>query len=170
MTNKRVLIFALFLASTATAWAEPYRCNVNGKAVYQETPCNAAAPKGSTAAEIQAEFEREKASKKDGERLKADKEKALEDARRDCQAEKNKPAIVKNSSWDGSVSQVTDYLKITLKDPSSFEAINWGNVVHNCDGYTVFVKYRARNSFGGMVITAQVFNMDRSGKVVSVER
>lgn len=37
--TRPALIFALFLASTATALAEPYRCNVNGKVVYQETPC-----------------------------------------------------------------------------------------------------------------------------------
>lgn len=41
--TRSALIFALFLASTATAFAEPYRCNVNGKVVYQETPCYLAA-------------------------------------------------------------------------------------------------------------------------------
>jgi hypothetical protein len=184
--TRQSIVFALFLASTAAS-AQAYRCVENGRAVISDRPCPqqqvkpAAKIQEKTAAQLQAEFEAEQADVKEGERLKAeiaankakteaDKKKRLEDAQRSCQAEKNKPAVVVNSGWDGSVQQVKQYLNVALKDPSSFEAITWGNVLRTCDGYTVFVKYRARNGFGGMTVSAQVFNMDRDGSVVSVER
>lgn len=180
------IIFSLLLASTAAS-AQAYRCVENGRAVISDRPCPQQQAKPTakiqekTAAQLQAEFEAEQADIKEGERLKseisankakaeADKKKNLEEARRSCQAEKNKPPVVVNSGLDGSVQQVKQYLNVALKDPSSFEAITWGNVLHTCDGYTVFVKYRARNGFGGMSIAAQVFNMDRTGVVVSVDK
>ncbi|MBI2278187.1 MAG: hypothetical protein HYU74_12605 [Dechloromonas sp.] len=63
-----ILLVITGLAITSSGFAEPYRCNVNGQAVFQETPC-AGRPKpgpsvrdeDKTAAQIQAEFEREKA-------------------------------------------------------------------------------------------------------------
>ena len=42
-------------------------------------------------------------------------------------------AVVSNSGWDGSVHQVERYLKQNLKDPSSFEAIEWSPVVKGAD-------------------------------------
>ena len=73
--------------------------------------------------------------------------------------------IVENSTWDGSVRQVKDYLRLNLKDPGSVEYIEWGNVVEQEDGFIVRVKYRAKNSFGGYVIEEKRFKLDRSGTV-----
>lgn len=184
------LLFVLFSLSF-TGHAQAYRCIENGKTVFTDRPCSPPQIKNEkqpekekvekTAAQIQAEFEAEQADIKEGERLQAmieanrasdaaKKKKALEDAQRACQVEKSKPAIVRNSSWDGSVAQVMDYLNATLRDPSSFEAITWGKVLRTCDGYSVFVKYRARNGFGGMAVASQVFTLNKSGAVVSVDR
>lgn len=177
--NKRVFISALFLASTAAS-AQAYRCIENGKPIFSDRPCASIQVKKTekqqeekTAAQLQAEFEAEQADIKEGERLKAkteaDKKKKLEDAQRSCQAEKNKPAVVANSGWDGSVQQVKRFLDKTLRDPASFEAIEWGSVRRTCDGYFVLVKYRARNGFGGMVISTKAFTLDTNGLVVSAE-
>ena len=76
--------------------------------------------------------------------------------------------IVVNSSWDGSVRQVNDYLQGVLKDPSSFEAIEWSKVVKKDGVFAVRCKYRAKNSFGGYVIEEKLFIMDGSGRVTSV--
>lgn len=75
---------------------------------------------------------------------------------------------VKNSSLDGSVSQVVKYLKNNLKDPDSYESIEWGNVTETDNGYIVRHKYRAKNSFGGYVIENQIFHIDWQGNITNV--
>mgnify|MGYP000887312634 CR=1 FL=1 len=75
---------------------------------------------------------------------------------------------VKNSSWDGSVYQVKDWLRKNLKDPGSLEFIEWGKVVETSSGYSVKVKYRAKNSSGGYVIEEKIFTLDHSGNVLNV--
>lgn len=75
---------------------------------------------------------------------------------------------VKNSGWDGSVKQVKDYLKSTLRDPDSYESIEWSEVKEKSDGYYVRHKYRAKNGFGGYVVANQLFHLDFSGNVVDV--
>lgn len=73
---------------------------------------------------------------------------------------------VYNSGWDGSVRQVERFLKDTLKDPSSFQAVQWYPVQKDADGYVVRVRYRARNSFGALVLEDRVFLLDRAGNLV----
>lgn len=76
---------------------------------------------------------------------------------------------VTNSSYDASVSQVIDYLKKNLKDPKSYDGIEWSKVKEETDGYSVYHKYRAKNSFGGYAIETQIFYLDFSGNVVRVQ-
>lgn len=74
---------------------------------------------------------------------------------------------VSNSAWNGGVYQVENYLKNTLKDPDSYEGIEWSNVIKNNDGtFVVRHKYRAKNSFGGYVVSNQMFMLDARGKVI----
>ena len=75
---------------------------------------------------------------------------------------------VSNSPFDGSVRQVEVYLKRTLKDPDSFQAIEWGAVQKGQDWYSVTVKYRAKNSFGGYVVEQKGFLLDNSGNIKSI--
>lgn len=79
---------------------------------------------------------------------------------------KDSSPIVENSSYDGSVSQVKDYLNKNLKDPESYESIEWGAVKKTNDGYKVSHKYRAKNSFGALVIENTVFYLNSVGNVV----
>lgn len=85
-----------------------------------------------------------------------------------------KAATVENSSWDGSVSQVERYLESTLKDPDSYEGIEWSPVsnlpkeLEDGSIYVVRHKYRAKNSFGGYVVANQQFWINRQGTVVNV--
>lgn len=78
---------------------------------------------------------------------------------------------VSNSAWDGSVRQVERYLKDNLVDPGSFDDIEW-SAVQKVDlpthKYFVRCKYRAKNSFGGYVISNQIFYLDSQGNVVNV--
>ncbi len=73
---------------------------------------------------------------------------------------------VSNSAWDGSVRQVERFLKDNLKDPKSFEAVQWYPVQKDADGFVVRVRYRARNSFGALVLEDKVFLLDRAGNVI----
>lgn len=76
--------------------------------------------------------------------------------------------IVMNSPWDASVSQVKSWLKTNLKDPGSLEFIEWSKVSKTNDGgFTVRVKYRAKNSFGGYVVENKVFFLNSSGTVTN---
>lgn len=75
---------------------------------------------------------------------------------------------VYNSSWDGSVRQVEIYLKSNLRDPNSYEGIEWSKVQETSDGYSVRHKYRAKNGFGGYVVANQIFYMDADGNVTNV--
>jgi hypothetical protein len=72
---------------------------------------------------------------------------------------------VSNSGWDGSVYQVKRYLKNNLKDPDSYQSIEWGPVSKKDGGYMVRHKYRAKNSFGGYDVQDQIFMLDSEGNV-----
>ena len=75
---------------------------------------------------------------------------------------------VKNSAWDGSVSQVKSWLKDNLKDPDSLDFIEWSTVSKtSTGGCMVRVKYRAKNSFGGYVVDNKVFFLSSGGTVLS---
>lgn len=74
-----------------------------------------------------------------------------------------------NSPWDASVRQVKDWLQSNLKDPRSLEYIEWSPVTDYGDNFLVRVKYRAKNSFGGYVVSNQLFTLDKSGKVLNVQ-
>jgi len=75
--------------------------------------------------------------------------------------------VVRNSAWDASVWQVEQWLKTNLKDPDSYEAIEWSKVVKRENRYMVRCKYRAKNSFGGYVIENKLFTLDSKGNVLS---
>lgn len=95
-------------------------------------------------------------------------DKSYEEAKKSSKNKEGK-INVENSSWDGSVRQVKDYLKRNLKDPKSYESIEWSNVIENNDGYMVRHKYRAKNSFGGYTIEDKTFYMDFNGNITKIE-
>lgn len=77
---------------------------------------------------------------------------------------------VYNSAYDGSVWQVEKWMKSResiLKDPDSFQAIDWSQVKKDAEsgGYAVRCKYRARNGFGGYTIENRLFGLDRQGNI-----
>ena len=87
----------------------------------------------------------------------------------DDDSKPNKPAV-RSSSYDGSVRQVKTYLKRNLKDPDSFEAIEWSPLNKQSNGgYMVRCKYRAKNSYGGYVVENQVFYLDSKGNVTGYD-
>jgi hypothetical protein len=70
---------------------------------------------------------------------------------------------------DGSVWQVRSWLNNNAKDPESIEYITWYPLQKTNDGgFSVRVKYRAKNSFGGYVIEEKNFFLNSSGTVIAV--
>jgi len=90
-----------------------------------------------------------------------------------CSRSSSSSSKVQNSPYDASVHQVKSYLKRTLKDPGSYEKIEWGPVVEASgnEGYKYMVrhKYRAKNSYGGYVVEHQIFYLDSQGNVLWYE-
>ncbi len=76
--------------------------------------------------------------------------------------------IVSNSAWDGSVSQVKEYLRKNLNDAKSVEYVEWSPVFKFEDGsgFAVRCKYRAKNSFGAYVLEEKLFKLDSAGRVI----
>lgn len=82
-----------------------------------------------------------------------------------------KPTIY-NSSYDGSVRQVKEYIKENLNDPESCKFITWSNVtdfVNQGDTtYQVFCKFRAKNAFGAYVLESKRFLLNKKGEIINV--
>lgn len=79
-------------------------------------------------------------------------------------------AAVTNSRLDGSVSQVSAYLKQNLRDPESYRPDFWSKVSRDGENYQVTHRYRAKNGFGGYVLEEKTFILDASGNVLGVKQ
>lgn len=73
--------------------------------------------------------------------------------------------VVENSGWDGSVSQVKEWLQENVNDPRSLEFVSWSPVEKATGGYTVSCTYRAKNGFGALITQSMVFTLDEKGKI-----
>lgn len=93
----------------------------------------------------------------------------VEEETRDYESTYTPTATVNNNKWNGGVKQVEEYLERTLRDPDSYESIEWSEVKQKDDGFYVRHKYRAKNSFGGYVVANQLFHLDFSGNIVDVK-
>lgn len=72
------------------------------------------------------------------------------------------------SVWDGSHSKLQSYIKENLKDPSSFDHIETRYSYVN-GTFIVTMKYRAKNSFGGMIIEEVKAKInEETGEVIEV--
>ena len=77
---------------------------------------------------------------------------------------------VKKSSFDGSVEPVVDFLKKKyLRDPDSYNGVEWGELVKNADGtFQISHRFSAKNGFGGMNTETLIFCISEDGKEVHV--
>lgn len=107
----------------------------------------------------------EKALQPHLDRLAAQEEKAERSANEQAALRGAKP---EPSAWDGSFYPVEKYLKANLKDPDSYEHVE--SIGPTADGqyWRVRSKYRAKNSFGALVLESRVFFIQQ-GQVVKVE-
>ena len=67
--------------------------------------------------------------------------------------------------------KVISHVRSSLRDPSSYEAINTSELRKNEGTGTYYMvhQYRAKNSFGGYNVENQVFEIDSKGEIISSE-
>ena len=91
-----------------------------------------------------------------------------EAARKAERAERKEKGFHCLSPWDGSHYNFEDLLKRRLKDPDSYEHIETRVTRKGADGlHTLYMRYRAKNSFGGFVVDTATGKYDAQCKVVS---
>ena len=78
--------------------------------------------------------------------------------------------VVFNASYDGSVWQIRDWLRKHAYDASSLTVLHWGKVVDVKGGFTVHVKFKARNKAGTYVVSDEVFQLDEQGDVIGMKQ
>lgn len=76
--------------------------------------------------------------------------------------------VVFNTSYDGSVWQITAWLKKHAYDYASLKMLHWGKVVDVKGGFTVHVKFKAKSRSGTYVISDKVFELDKSGHIIGM--
>ena len=62
-----------------------------------------------------------------------------------------------------------NYLKKNLKDPDSYQHIETRYTDNGGDTIKVYLKYRAKNSFGGYVVNVAVADVTVDGQILSVD-
>jgi len=72
------------------------------------------------------------------------------------------------SAWDGSYSEVKDYLRQVMNDPESLRMDSCTGVYHVERGWLVGCDYGGRNKFGGMIRQSNWFII-RHGRVVEMK-
>ena len=77
----------------------------------------------------------------------------LSDAEKAAKAEEERKGFHCMSTYDGNHDGLERLIKAKLKDPDSMDTIETKITPVDANGnHAVFLKYRARNSFGGMVV------------------
>ena len=73
---------------------------------------------------------------------------------------------VSQSSWDGSVSQVKDWMKAHANDPSSLQYAGWNLSKLGNGDFDVVVQYRAKNGFGALTLHRGDFILSPDGTIL----
>ena len=61
------------------------------------------------------------------------------------------------------------YLKSSLNDPDSYEEVSWSKVDESDAGYSITHKFRAKNGFGGKILTQKTFYMTKDFIITNVK-
>jgi len=113
------------------------------------------------------QFRNEEATTQIRKQVEESTQQIIKDAIKDVESGRVRQKV-ENSTLDGSVLQVKNYLKNTLADPKSYDGIEWSPVQKTSDGYKVRHKFRAKNSLGGYVIEEHIFVLNEYGEVIDV--
>lgn len=81
----------------------------------------------------------------------------------------NRPEWVKSqfSVWDGSHKKLEKYVKSNLKDPKSYEHVST-KYVQTGNTLRVVMSYRAKNSFGAVVLGKTRAEVGKDGEIITI--
>jgi len=69
-----------------------------------------------------------------------------------------------------AIIEATHYLKSNLRDPDSYESIQWGTLNELKNGsYSISNTYRAKNGFGGINVEEKTFLFSKDGYLQGME-
>ncbi|MEG1255819.1 hypothetical protein [Clostridium sp.] len=138
----------------------------DAKKVAEDKTKTDADAKAKADAEVQAKADAEVQAKADAE-VQA---KAIADAK--VKAEKDFDDWVNSqfSPWDGSNYNLVDLIKQNMNDPKSFEHIETTQSIEKGKGITLYMKYRGRNAFGGLIINTVEAYADYNTQVLQVTK
>ncbi|MBN2088933.1 hypothetical protein JW964_04945, partial [candidate division KSB1 bacterium] len=71
------------------------------------------------------------------------------------------------SAWDGSHRGLTEYIKKSMNDPSSYEHVET-KYSDKGDHLVVKTTFRGKNAFGGIVTNSITAKVDLNGNVIEV--
>ncbi|MDD4779152.1 MAG: hypothetical protein PHT02_00915 [Tissierellia bacterium] len=71
------------------------------------------------------------------------------------------------SLWDGSNIYLVDLVKENMNDPKSFKHVET-RYKDNGDGITVYMKYRGKNAFGGLVLNEVIAKSDYKANTITI--
>lgn len=74
------------------------------------------------------------------------------------------------NGYDGSIPSVIKLVKDSMNDPDSFEHVETRTGFYEKDSFIVSMKYRGKNSFGGVITKFIDVKLDYSGNVISIEK
>ena len=70
------------------------------------------------------------------------------------------------SAWDGSHRSLEKSVKVSLKDPDSYQHVETSYIDKGSEGIDVVMTYRAKNSFGGYVVNRAAATYDIDGNLL----
>ncbi len=74
------------------------------------------------------------------------------------------------SPWDGSNYNLVDLIKQNMNDPKSFEHIETRQSIEKGKGIILYMKYRGKNAFGGLIINTVEAYADYNTQVLHVTK
>lgn len=104
-------------------------------------------------------------------KAKADADaKAVADAKAKAEKDFNDWVNSQFSPWDGSNYNLVDLIKQNMNDPKSFEHIETRQSIEKGKGITLYMKYRGKNAFGGLIINTVEAYADYNTQVLHVTK
>jgi len=170
----------------AIANAELFKCSSsNGNVTYQDEPCTPVNPQKAIADREKYIAERERIQKEDqAERDRINMEvtgstemnlppqKSLDEELRDRQlwAKVKSMSFISSDDLPSSVkSGIRRHLRQTLRYPDSLKNLEWRNALKmGNDRYRVWVTYRAKNVYGGLMSGREAYTMTSEGSFLFV--
>lgn len=166
------------------ACADVYRCDIDGRPVFSDQPCSQeqilqrgegenAENTGNSATISDSDrwWQEKLAHDAEVEKKQQNEARHIEEIRKKMESWSvytGNSGGLYNHFYDGRIPAIEKYLQRHLKDPESLRFNECSKVYTDGAHFKALCEYRAKNSFGGYVVAAEVFHMYGDGDVYKV--